>query len=108
MIRRPAGSPVAYYKVAGVVVTGNEDGAHQVITEAGGLVDIGFTIPAQAWTSWIMEPGPGPSYTETVHKHDWSERTGKTMAANLVAVAATLKARPIPPAGRSAARRCSG
>ncbi|MBA3249946.1 MAG: flavodoxin family protein [Geodermatophilaceae bacterium] len=94
------GSYVAYNRVAGVVVTGNEDGAHHVISEiAGGLVDIGFTIPAQAWTYWNMGPGPGPSYTETDHKHDWSESTGKTMAANLVAVAAALKAQPIPPAG---------
>ncbi len=30
----------------GVVVTGNEDGAHHVITEiAGALIDVGFTIP---------------------------------------------------------------
>ncbi|CAN5823064.1 hypothetical protein BH18ACT7_BH18ACT7_24060 [soil metagenome] len=94
------GSHVAYNRVAGVVVTGNEDGAHHVTSEiTGGLVDIGFTIPAQAWTYWNRGPGPGPSYTETDHKHDWSESTGKTMAANLVAVAAALKAQPIPPAG---------
>jgi multimeric flavodoxin WrbA len=43
--------PVAYNRVAGVVVTGNEDGAHHVINEiAGALGDIGFTIPGQAWT----------------------------------------------------------
>jgi len=42
--------PVAYNRVAGVVVTGNEDGAHHVISEiTGGLMDIGYTIPAQAW-----------------------------------------------------------
>ena len=34
--------PVAYNRVAGVVVTGNEDGAHHVISEiCGGLGDIG-------------------------------------------------------------------
>jgi multimeric flavodoxin WrbA len=94
------GTYAAYNKVAGVVVTGNEDGAHHVITEvAGALIDIGFTIPGQAWTYWNMGPGPGPSYTETDHKHDWSESTGRTMAANLVAVAAALQAHPMPPAG---------
>ena len=47
------GRPVAYNKVAGVVVTGNEDGAHHVINEiSGALHDIGFTIPGQAWTYW--------------------------------------------------------
>jgi len=82
------------------VVTGNEDGAHHVITEvAGALIDIGFTIPGQAWTYWNMGPGPGPSYTETDHKHDWSESTGRTMAANLLAAATALRAHPLPPAG---------
>jgi hypothetical protein len=36
--------PGAYNHVAGVVVTGNEDGAHHVISEvSGALGDIGFT-----------------------------------------------------------------
>jgi len=92
--------PVAYNRVAGVVVTGNEDGAHHVISEVvGALVDIGFTIPGQAWTYWNMGPGPGPSYTETDHKHGWSESTGRTMAANLVAAATALGAHS-PAAGR--------
>lgn len=94
------GTYAAYNKVAGVIVTGNEDGAHHVITEiAGALIDIGFTIPGQAWTYWNMGPGPGPSYTETDHKHEWSEKTGRTMAANLVAAATALRAHPLPPAG---------
>lgn len=55
------GRYAAYNKVAGVVVTGNEDGAHHVISEvAGALIDIGFTVPGQAWTYWNMGPGPGP------------------------------------------------
>lgn len=57
------GRPVAYNRVAGVVVTGNEDGAHHVISEiTGGLQDIGYTIPGQAWTYWNQGPGPGPSF----------------------------------------------
>jgi hypothetical protein len=31
--------------------------------------------------------------------HDWSTSTGRSMAANLVAVAAAREARPIPPSG---------
>jgi multimeric flavodoxin WrbA len=89
--------PVAYNRVAGVVVTGNEDGAHHVINEiAGALGDIGFTVPGQAWTYWNMGPGPGPSYTETEQGHDWSASTGKAAAGNLVAVARALEATPIP------------
>lgn len=90
------GLPVAYNKVAGVVVTGNEDGAHHVISEiCGGLVDIGYTIPGQAWTYWNKGPGPGDSYVETDYRHDWSITTGQTMASVLVAVATALQAKPI-------------
>jgi multimeric flavodoxin WrbA len=89
--------PVAYNRVAGVVVTGNEDGAHHVINEiSGALIDIGFTIPGQAWTYWNMGPGPGPSYTETDQGHDWSTSTGRAAAGNLVAVARALQATPMP------------
>ncbi|MFE9774702.1 flavodoxin family protein [Streptomyces sp. NPDC005931] len=60
-----AGRPVAHNRVAGVVVTGNEDGAHHVISEiTGGLQDIGYTIPGQAWTYWNRGPGPGPSFLD--------------------------------------------
>jgi multimeric flavodoxin WrbA len=91
------GRPVAYNRVAGVVVTGNEDGAHHVISEiCGALVDIGYTVPGQAWTYWNMGPGPGPSFTDTDHGHDWSIRTAATMADNLHAVARALQQAPIP------------
>ncbi|SDM22473.1 flavodoxin family protein [Allokutzneria albata] len=90
--------PVAYNRVAGVLVTGNEDGAHHVISElAGGLGDIGYTIPGQAWTYWNRGPGPGPSYADTDEGKDWSHSTGRAMAGNLVAVAAALRDQPIPP-----------
>lgn len=95
---RADGTPTAYGKVAGVLVTGNEDGAHHVIAEvAGALGDVGFTIPGQAWTYWNMGPGPGPSYTETERGHEWSARTARTMASNLVAVASALRQHPVPP-----------
>ena len=91
------GRPVAYNRVAGVVVTGNEDGAHHVISEiSGALVDIGYTIPGQAWTYWNRGPGPGDSYLESDEGKEWSHTTGKAAAANLVAVASVLAERPIP------------
>jgi multimeric flavodoxin WrbA len=92
------GRPVAYNRVAGFVVTGNEDGAHHVISElAGGLIDIGFTVPGQAWTYWNRGPGPGKSYLEDEAGREWSQTTGRAAAANLVAAARALRARPIPP-----------
>lgn len=89
--------PIAYNRVAGFIVTGNEDGAHHVIAElAQAVIDIGFTVPGQAWTYWNMGPGPGPDFSETDHGHEWSTRTGETAAANLIAVARALAATPIP------------
>jgi hypothetical protein len=91
------GVPVAYNRVAGFVVTGNEDGAHHVIAElTQGVIDIGFTVPGQAWTYWNMGPGPGPSYGDSDHGHEWSHTTGRAAAQNLLATARALAASPIP------------
>lgn len=92
------GTYIAYNRVAGVVCTGNEDGAHHVISEiSGALVDIGYTVPGQSWTYWNKGPGPGPSWADTDEGREWSISTGRTMAANLVAVATALQKHPIPP-----------
>jgi multimeric flavodoxin WrbA len=92
------GRPVAYNRVAGIVVTGNEDGAHHVIAEvAQALIDLGYTVPGQAWTYWNRGPGPGPAYLEEPEGHEWSAKTGRAAAANLVAVATALQASPMGP-----------
>ena len=95
------GLPVAYNRVAGFVVTGNEDGAHHVIAElAQGVIDIGFSVPGQAWTYWNRGPGPGPSYLETGEGRDWSASTARAAAANLATMARALAATPLgPPPG---------
>ncbi|WP_409467661.1 flavodoxin family protein [Streptomyces sp. HC307] len=90
------GRPVAYNRVAGVVVTGNEDGAHHVISEiSGALADLGYTIPGQAWTYWHLGPGPGPNHLDDERGREWSHRTGRAMAANLTAVARAPTERPV-------------
>jgi multimeric flavodoxin WrbA len=92
------GRPVAYNHVAGFVVTGNEDGAHHVISElAGGLIDIGFTVPGQCWTYWNRGPGPGDDYLNSSAGHEWSANTARLAAHNLAAVARALDNTPIPP-----------
>jgi multimeric flavodoxin WrbA len=92
------GRPIAYDKVAGVVVTGNEDGAHHCIAEiSGALVDIGFTVPGQSWTYWNKGPGPGEEEYLTSDEVAWSQRTGRMAASNLVGVARALQATPMPP-----------
>jgi multimeric flavodoxin WrbA len=92
------GRPVAYNRVAGFVVTGNEDGAHHVISElAGALMDIGYTVPGQCWTYWNRGPGPGDDYLNSDAGHDWSASTGRQAAHNIAAVARALEQAPIPP-----------
>ncbi len=91
------GRPILYDKVAGVVVTGNEDGAHHIVacvTQA--MMDCGFTIPANCWTYWHLGPGPGPDYRDDPKGHEWSDRTGRNAARNLASVAKALKAVPLP------------
>lgn len=97
-----AGRPVAFGKVAGVVVTGNEDGAHNIVaTVCQGLIDMGFTIPGQSWTYWHLGPGPGPDYVETDQGHSCSDRVGRNAARNLIALAKVLKPStyPVPESG---------
>lgn len=92
-----AGRTWAMGKVAGVVVTGNEDGAHHIVaTVSQPLIDIGFTVPGQSWTYWHLGPGPGPDYTDTDQAHDYSDRVGRNAARNLAWVARALRGAPAP------------
>jgi multimeric flavodoxin WrbA len=91
------GVPVAYNRVAGVVVTGNEDGAHAIIAAvAQALIDIGYTLPGQGWTYWNKGPGPGEEEYLSSAEKEWTHTTGDAAAHNLVAVARALQANPIP------------
>jgi multimeric flavodoxin WrbA len=91
-------TPLAYNRVAGVVVVGNEDGAHHVIGETNAaLNDIGYSMPGQNWTYWNKGPGPGHEQWLTTEERDWTISTGKTCASNLLAMARALQASPIPP-----------
>ena len=81
-------------------MTGNEDGAHHVIAEvAGAFVDIGYTVPGQAWTYWNMGPGPGDDYLDADDDEgkEWSRTTGRAAAQNLVGVARALAQEPLGP-----------
>lgn len=76
------GQPVFYGKVAGMVVTGNEDGvknAHARTLFA--LQHIGYTIPPEAGTGWIGEIGPGPSYLDEGSGGPENEFTTKTLTS---------------------------
>ena len=60
-----------YGKVAGVLVTGNEDGAKAVAMDMlYAMQHIGFTIPPQADAAWLGEVGPGASYGDITFKEE--------------------------------------
>jgi multimeric flavodoxin WrbA len=91
------GTPAAFNKVAGFVVVGNEDGAHHCIAEmAAAAIDIGFTVPGQAWTYWNKGPGPGEEEYLSTDDREWTHSTGDAMAHVLVHTARALAAHPIP------------
>jgi hypothetical protein len=77
--------------------TGARDASTPQATEPGALIDIGYTIPAQAWTYWNKGPGPGEEEWLTTDEREWSITTGQTAARNLLAVARALAEHPIPP-----------
>ncbi len=93
-----------YNTVAGVAVTGNEDGAHACAESTlFNLSHLGCTIPPNADTYWVGTAGPGPSYLEEGVDHPYTQRTTRWMAHNLVHMARILRANPIPAEGNTIA-----
>ena len=91
-----------YNKVAGVVVTGNEDGAHSSAeTTLFNMTHLGCTVPPNVDTYWVGDAGPGPSYLEVGQDHPYTQRTTRWAAHNLVHMARILKANPIPAEGNT-------
>jgi len=92
-----------YNTVAGVVITGNEDGAHACAeTTLFNLTHLGCAIPPNADTYWVGEAGPGPSFIEAGGKdHLYTQKTAAWMAHNVVHLARILNEHPIPPEGNT-------
>ncbi len=93
-----AGQSVFYGKVAGSVVTGNEDGIKHVAMSLGFAMNhIGYTIPPQADCGWIGEAGPGPSFGDDDgaggrigFDNDFTRRNTTIMTWNLMHLARML------------------
>lgn len=87
-----------YNKVAGIVVTGNEDGAHAAAeTTLFNLTHLGCTVPPNADCYWVGDAGPGPSYLDAGGKHHlYTNKTARFMAHNLSYFAKLLHDHPIP------------
>ena len=85
-------------KVAGCVVTGNEDGAH-AINESTlfNLTHMGFTIPPMVDCYWVGPAGAGPSYIKAGgSKHLYTNKVARYMVAGLTWYAELLKNNPVP------------
>lgn len=87
-----------YGKVGGVIVTGNEDGAHDAAaTTLFNLSHLGCTIPPNADCYWVGDAGPGPSYIDAGgDQHLYTNKTARFLAHNLTYLAQILKNNPIP------------
>jgi len=85
----------AYYgKVAGTIITGNEDGVkHCAMGILYAMQHLGFVIPPQADAGWIGEAGPGPSYLDPGSggpENDFTNRNTTFMTWNLIHLARML------------------
>ena len=90
-----AGQYLFYGKVAGCLITGNEDGIkHCAQNVLYSLQHIGYSIPPQADAGWIGEAGPGPSYLDPGSggpQNDFTNRNTTFMTWNLMHLAKMLK-----------------
>lgn len=95
------GQPIFYNKVAGSVVTGNEDGAKNAAGDLiFGLAQLGFAIPPNPIAYWVGDAGPGPSYIEADgYKNEFTQSNVQMASHNLVHLAKILKEQPIPAEG---------
>ena len=93
------GQSIFYGKVAGSVITGNEDGIkHAAMTLGFALSHLGYVIPPQADCGWIGEAGPGPSYGDELEDgsragfgNDFTQRNTTIMSWNCLHLARMLK-----------------
>jgi multimeric flavodoxin WrbA len=91
-----AGQSAYYGRVAGCLVTGNEDGIkHCAMSILYSLQHLGYMIPPQADAGWIGEAGPGPSYADEESggpDNDFTNRNTTFMTWNLLHTARMLSA----------------
>ena len=84
-----------YGRVAGCLITGNEDGIkHCAQNVLYSLQHVGYTIPPNADAGWIGEAGPGPSYLDPGSggpENDFTNRNTTFMTWNLMPLARLLK-----------------
>jgi multimeric flavodoxin WrbA len=95
------GRSALYNKVAGIVITGSEDGALSTMgTIMMVLTWFGFTLPPECAAYWVGEVGQ-PVSTDRQRRlaNDATQHMAKNLARNLVYYAHLLKQNPLVPKG---------
>lgn len=92
------GQYVYYGRVAGCLITGNEDGIkHCSMSILYSLQHLGYVIPPQADAGWIGEAGPGPSYGDEGENgpvgfdNEFTQRNTTFLTWNLMHMARMLR-----------------
>ncbi|HEV8384144.1 MAG TPA: NAD(P)H-dependent oxidoreductase [Candidatus Acidoferrales bacterium] len=93
------GRSVLYNKVAGIVITGSEDGALSAMgTIMMVLTWLGFTLPPECAAYWVGEVGQPPSKDrEKRLANDATQHMAKNLARNLLFYSQLLKMHPLVP-----------
>ncbi len=91
------GREVLLNKVAGIVITGSEDGAQHVMAKLMSTLSfMNFTLPPQCCTYWVGEVGQDTSKdSERRRKNKAVKKMAEHTAQRLVEMAERLKARPM-------------
>jgi multimeric flavodoxin WrbA len=91
------GQFMPYNKVAGCLVTGNEDGAHSCAAQVlWSLQEVGFTIPPNANAYWVGMAGGEKDYVEAGgERYLYTNKSLRYMTANLAWFAKLLADHPI-------------
>jgi multimeric flavodoxin WrbA len=86
-----------YNKVAGCLVTGDEDGAHSCAAQVlWAMQEIGFTIPPNVNAYWVGLAGGSDNYVEAGgERYFYTNYSLRYMTANLAWFAKLLKDNPI-------------
>ncbi|KUG07490.1 flavodoxin family protein [Solirubrum puertoriconensis] len=98
LVDKATGQAFTYNKVGGVLITGNEDGAHASVEQlVWAMQEQGFSIPPNANSYWVGEAGPGPSYQEAGgERHLYTNKNVRYLVYNCLHLARVLAQHPYP------------
>ncbi|WP_413666711.1 flavodoxin family protein [Mucilaginibacter sp. Mucisp86] len=97
LIDEKTGQFMPYNKVAGCLVTGNEDGAHSCAAQVlWSMQEVGFTIPPNANAYWVGLAGGEDDYVEAGgERYFYTNKSLRFMTENLSWFAKLLAKNPI-------------